>query len=806
MPHPKGFQLPSVRVTEIDKSAFATPVGTSTGALVISAKKGPINRRVLIASEKQLIETFGTPLETNNLSKDFGAFTAIEFLKESGALWVVRAGTDNAGYANLEIGEVGSQFDDNVDFNINGINGIDTPNNVYRVDFQGAQANSDYTFGAVTYNDPQMDNTYNAEDIYVYNTYSLDSTLATVSGFPTVNQNIFVEASGQLVIPVGKKLLVDLASEVDTNVTYLIEGYNAASPGVTLLSYEMTNATDPYQFIDTTSVPYPTGSSDDWSTVDSIRYYVIGATVQEPALEAVMYMDGIDVMSSVQDLTTVSDLLIDDSDASIRDVAKVIVDVAVTDVANPDNIYDNYPMVDDLQGVQISGSSFATYSGEFADGNKGDLIKEIEEDFTFSANNVLLVSAIGTGTNEEKQDDQLAISIEGPTLNGEWYRSFDDDPTAADAIWKQVYRINVYLNENYSEPVEQFWVSNVKTKDENGASLFAEDLINGSSSYIYVKVDETYSNVSNPYALPTGTESPVILKEGFSNETTGSIQSAAWALFNDPGKVNVDIAMLPYGIVSQDADKNLIRSIINSLTPRKDLIITAQAGTRTQSPSNIIDVFNNGGYSVTDPSYVAWYAGTDKIYDRYNDTFVWAPRVIFGGYLYAKVDNIGGPHIAPAGLNYGSVGSLEPLIAFSDAEVGDLMNVGVNSMRIIQGQGNFIWTQVTALLKNSVLQRINIRRLMLFIEKSLKTPLAGFLFEPNNEQTRARVSFLINSFMETVDGVDEYRVVVDDTNNSASDENNKLLNIDLFVRPEQTIEYIDLRVTVTGAGISFDEL
>lgn len=97
-------QGPGVYRNEIDLSEVTTPVGTSVGAFVGKAYRGPVNRRVLITRDRQLVQEFGEPDE----KLDHAIYGALEFLKESNSLYFVRATSGTEGYANVAISAAGT--------------------------------------------------------------------------------------------------------------------------------------------------------------------------------------------------------------------------------------------------------------------------------------------------------------------------------------------------------------------------------------------------------------------------------------------------------------------------------------------------------------------------------------------------------------------------------------------------------------------------------------------------------------------------------------------------------------------------
>ena len=117
--------------------------------------------------------------------------------------------------------------------------------------------------------------------------------------------------------------------------------------------------------------------------------------------------------------------------------------------------------------------------------------------------------------------------------------------------------------------------------------------------------------------------------------------------------------------------------------------------------------------------------------------------------------------------------------------------------------------------KASALDRVNVRRLLITMEKAIAVALRSFIFEPNSENTRFRITAMIESYMDTLSskgafqteaGDKGYSVVCDETNNTAATIDAAELHVDIFVKPSRAAEFIQLQVIVTDSGANFNEL
>lgn len=431
-----------------------------------------------------------------------------------------------------------------------------------------------------------------------------------------------------------------------------------------------------------------------------------------------------------------------------------------------------------------SSSVFAT-SG-YPDGNTLNTIAEIDN---ATLTDAYLISSIGCG----KYGNNIKIKV---------FTSASDD----DYTWKnkyetptQIFQIIVFENDNQ---VESFFVATDYMKDSNGKQLFIEDVINGKSDYIYVKTDKSTAPLDIPFALSTATA----LENGDdgTNSPLAGDKSKAWELFNDKDKSKVNILI---GAYSNDT-LNSVSTTINDIaknSQRMDCIACLQCD--SVSDTTTTKVISNTSVS-TSSSWSAQYAGWDKYYDSFSDRIIFIPKCIAGAVVMARTDNVANTWDAPAGVNRGGIDySLGQNVTWNNTDIGDLYDVNINTSKLIRGQGHFIWGQKTCQLKTSALDRINVRRLLLYIENSVEPSLLPFLFEANTDKTRLRVYNMITSFMESIgDGLQKFEVVVDDTNNTPQVIDSNELMVDIYIQPSKSIEFIRLNLIITRSGVDFSEV
>ena len=110
-------------------------------------------------------------------------------------------------------------------------------------------------------------------------------------------------------------------------------------------------------------------------------------------------------------------------------------------------------------------------------------------------------------------------------------------------------------------------------------------------------------------------------------------------------------------------------------------------------------------------------------------------------------------------------------------------------------------------INQSALDRVNVRRLMLEVKRQVAEVAGNVLFEQNNKSTRDRFKKLIDpriAMIQAQSGIEKFRVICDETNNTSIDVENNRLNGKIILVPTRTIEYIAIDFIVTNSGVSFE--
>jgi len=138
-----------------------------------------------------------------------------------------------------------------------------------------------------------------------------------------------------------------------------------------------------------------------------------------------------------------------------------------------------------------------------------------------------------------------------------------------------------------------------------------------------------------------------------------------------------------------------------------------------------------------------------------------------------------------------------------------LYKINVNPIAFFPADGFVIYGQKTLYKKPSAFDRINVRRLFLYLEKSTQSVLKFFLFEPNSISTRTRLVGAITPVFDQAkvnDGIYNYQIICDERNNTPDIIDNNEMKVSIYIQPVRTAEYILADFIATRTGVDFQEI
>lgn len=528
--------------------------------------------------------------------------------------------------------------------------------------------------------------------------------------------------------------------------------------------------------------------------------------------------------------------------------------IRVTDSA------DKYPMARFTSAFD-EGSTWnsgdVTYAGISANmtPDNPDTVNVIQAlDAGINTGDKLLIGALGPGL----KDQNIGVTVESFNMSADWMLNYDDYPTASAItpiiasataglvpsvavfsaallaqgynlftdvfpVATKVIKISVYTktdNQTWADinskidsseilisdlvPVETFYGTIGFVKDAKNNQLRLIEQINGKSQYIYIAL----GNAQLPCEiLPMNTDIFPLSGGAISTgnglgDTDGTAVLTGWEFFRDREYATINI------LDNFDWNTAVKQKVAQIAATRMDCISVGQSG--GVSATSVEQVLAQEKYGYVNPSYIGLYAGWDLKYDQANDRNLYIPKAIYGASLFARVDRTGQTWDAPAGDPNGILPTQGQNKVFKFTDIGLLQRAGINTSRFLRSTGHTMWGQRTAQIKDTALNRINVRRLLIYIENSVELTMFPFLFNiVNDDKQRLRVSTLINNFLggiKAAGGVTDAQAVCTDKNNTPAIIDASQMVVDIFVIPSKPVEVIQINTRIMKTGVNFNEI
>ena len=246
-----------------------------------------------------------------------------------------------------------------------------------------------------------------------------------------------------------------------------------------------------------------------------------------------------------------------------------------------------------------------------------------------------------------------------------------------------------------------------------------------------------------------------------------------------------------------------IDNIISLAESRGDCIAVVDLYPHGASVANV-----TGQADVLNSSYAAAYWPWLQTQSATSKN-VFVPASVFIPGVYAFTDGAAAPWFAPAGLVRGGiVGVIQAERKLSRSQRDTLYDAKVNPIATFPGSGIAVFGQKTLQTKASALDRVNVRRLLIELKEFIGNQAQNLVFEQNTIATRNKFLAAVNPFLDSVvqrQGLFAFRVVMDDTNNTADVVDRNQLVGQIFIQPAKTAEFIVLDFTVEPTGATFGQ-
>jgi len=276
--------------------------------------------------------------------------------------------------------------------------------------------------------------------------------------------------------------------------------------------------------------------------------------------------------------------------------------------------------------------------------------------------------------------------------------------------------------------------------------------------------------------------------------------------FKNPEAVNINVFATP-GIDDID-NTNLVEASIEMIEQDRADSLYVVTTPDTNSDGTILSVgdITNQLSDMYDSSYTATYWPWIQILDAENNVYIYVPPTRDVVRNIALTDNIAFPWFAVAGIQRGDVDALKARKKLTLSERDVLYENRINPIATFTSDGIKIWGNKTLQVKESALDRINVRRLLLQARKLISAVAIRLLFEQNDTIVRNQFLSLVNPILDSIRterGLVDFRVVL---SNDPEDIDRNQLTGKIYLKPTRALEFIIVEFNIMNTGASFDNI
>ena len=787
---PSNTISPSVRITEKDLSYVAPAASFHRAGLIGFCSKGPINLPTVVRTQRQLYTTFGYPHPET--SDPYLIYAAYQYLLIANELYIVRvADEQNVSDEQARVAEV------------------DVPASGLAIVVQS--------------------------DTAEYYDFSWDTFLRwRLNG---------VLASKTLVIPEGVYTCADLVTELNDQLDTQLDGIEFFCNDDDKIAMRTTWAFGP-------------DASFEWVSVQDAAYDVmgVGTTMTRPSITGTADRYPVNGYTSANEFIFDADdtwnlqVVVDGTDNVLIDNVIQTIDlsdlatgaaVTVADIVNEINGQIDDGTIpggffafggsvatgpDDPGGTAIDLTAYTGWNLDYVSlatphkGRDAKLYVRIDStaDTALGLENVTKVgtspSGVGDGgassytygilSGPVNSDDTVTFTITADSAGIEGNNSI---VKITNDIREGVFTLEVYSNEVQVES----W--GYLTKDQT-SRFYVETFLSLVSDF--VRAEDNTAVSANPadgeYTLVGGSDGIPSDPDEQDGLLIGNLlgYTGMYAL-SEPEQVDIDLVAIPghsstsvvYALL--DLCQNIRMDCMAIIDPPFGLTVKE------------ITHWQNGMHPLNttrfDSDFGALYWPWVKMRDTYNRVDVWVPPSGSVMAVYARSDNMSAPWYAPAGVFRGQVPGITDVFQRPTLEERDLMYGNRNCVNCIvqfaDYQDYMVWGQKTLQRRPTALDRVNVRRLMFFLEKTIRSKSRAMLFDPHDEIFHDRFTKMVEAVCDEVKagrGLYDYIVQADWELNTPDVVDRNEFRARIGVQPTRAVEFMFLEFSIHRTG-SFSE-
>jgi hypothetical protein len=300
--------------------------------------------------------------------------------------------------------------------------------------------------------------------------------------------------------------------------------------------------------------------------------------------------------------------------------------------------------------------------------------------------------------------------------------------------------------------------------------------------------------------------------EEFTDAYTDNVNAFKAGIDTMENPLEIDINLFATPGVDFSNNETIVRYALDMIETRTDSLYIIDAprltvGSEKGTSEEVVARLEATGI---DSNYAATYWPWIQIEDNSSNLFTYQAPTLLVVRAIAFTDNVAAPWFAPAGLNRGLAGAgvIQTDIKLKKDGLDTLYGGRINPVSSSIQQGISLMGQKTLQVRQSALDRINVRRLLLQIRRLVAAASMTLLFEQNDQTVRDQFLAKVEPILLQIQnqrGLSGFKVVMDDSNNTADTIDRNTLVGKIQLKPTRAVEYIDLTFQVLPTGARFED-
>ena len=361
--------------------------------------------------------------------------------------------------------------------------------------------------------------------------------------------------------------------------------------------------------------------------------------------------------------------------------------------------------------------------------------------------------------------------------------------------------------------VFQYLSKGLNATDSLGNSNYYKNYVFNNSKYVYAIDPPNYSStvstwgqtLANTNFATVSTPQTFALSSGADGAVVDADLVNGYGLFTNTDAVNISLVLTGAG--STTVQQYVIDNVANSRKDCVAFVSPPSSAVVNQSGSEVSNITTWNTSLARSSSYTVADCGWKYMFDKYNNTYRWIPLNGDTAGLCVYTDSVRDPWFSPAGYNRGNLKNVVKLAWNPNQTQRDaIYSLGINPVVTFPSNGTILYGDKTLQAQPSAFDRINVRRLFIVLEKTIREAAKYSLFEFNDAFTQAQFVALVTPFLRDVQGrrgIQDFKVVCDSTNNTPNVVNSNQFVGDIYIKPARSINFIQLNFVAVRTGVDF---